>query len=87
MIEVWHRGREVKITVNDQTMTIDQDDVAPLLRELDSKKQGRWNQAEIEQLVTLHGEGKTPAQIARMLDRDRTSVTQKLFKFRRDGAL
>jgi uncharacterized protein (DUF2249 family) len=87
MIEVWHRGRAVKITVGDQTIIIDQDDVLPLLQELDSNRQGQWNRAEIEQLVTLQREGKKPAQIARIIGRERVSVNAKLFKLRQDGAL
>lgn len=87
MIEVWHRGREVKIQVGDQTMTIDQDDVPALLLELDSNRQGQWNRTEIEQLVELHKLGKKPAQIARAIGRERMSVNAKLHKLRQDGAL
>jgi hypothetical protein len=87
VIEVWHRGRAVKITVGDQTITIDQDDVLPLLLELDSNRQGQWNRIEIEQLVALHREGKKPAQIARIIGRDRISVNAKMGKLRQDGAL
>ena len=88
MIEVWERGRVLRIVAGEQSIEIDRDDLSVLIDELLAyTKQGQWNSNEIKRLCELWAEGKRPGEIARLVGRSRLSVNNKLWRLRRDGAL